>query len=76
VRKLLERAPRSIRLVSAPEGPLPVVYEDAVLLAVAKPPGLRSTPVHRFTGGSAVNRMVAHLGAPPHLLHRCAHMCV
>jgi 23S rRNA-/tRNA-specific pseudouridylate synthase len=70
VLRLLERAPRSIRLVADAE-PLQVVYEDARFLAVSKPPGLRSAPVHRFLGGSAVNRMIGYLGAEPYLLHRC-----
>jgi hypothetical protein len=72
VLKLLERAPRSIRLVSDSE-PLDVVYECSTLLAVNKPPGLRSAPVHRFMGGSAVNRMIGYLGAEPYLVHRCVH---
>jgi 23S rRNA-/tRNA-specific pseudouridylate synthase len=67
--RLLERAPRSIRLVADSE-PLQVVHEDERFLAVCKPPGLRSAPVHRFMGGSAVNRMIGYLGAVPHLLHR------
>lgn len=69
VMKLIERAPRSIRLVADPE-PLHVVYEDDAFLAVLKPPGLRSAPVHRFMGGSALNRMIHRLGYEPHLLHR------
>jgi len=71
VLKLLERAPRSIRLVSDKE-PVQVVYEDNAFLAICKPPGLRSAPVHRFMGGSAVNRIIGYLGAEPHLLHRWA----
>jgi 23S rRNA-/tRNA-specific pseudouridylate synthase len=69
VLKLLERAPRSIQLVADTE-PLQVVYEDALFLAVCKPPGLRSAPIHRFMGGSAVNRMIGYLGTQPYLLHR------
>lgn len=68
--KLLDRAPASIKLVSDSE-PLQVVHEDTHFLAVSKPPGLRSVPVHRFLGGSAVNRMIGHLGTEPYLLHRC-----
>lgn len=74
VLRLLERAPRSIRLVADAE-PLQVVYEDAYFLAVSKPPGLRSAPVHRFMGGSAVNRMIGYLRAEPYLLHRCGRVC-
>lgn len=69
VLKLMQRAPRSIRLVSDPQ-PVHVVYEDDHFLAVMKPPGLRSAPVHRFMGGSALNRMIGYLGYEPHLLHR------
>lgn len=70
VLRLLERAPRSIRLVADSE-PLEVVFEDDRFLAVSKPPGLRSAPVHRFMGGSAVNRMIGYLaGSTPYLLHR------
>lgn len=69
VLRLLERAPRSIKLVSDSE-PLQVVHEDTHFLAVSKPPGLRSAPVHRFLGGSVVNRMIGHLGTEPCLLHR------
>lgn len=69
VLKLLERAPRSIKLVSDSE-PVEVVYESSTLLAVNKPAGLRSAPVHRFMGGSAVNRIIGYLGAEPYLLHR------
>jgi 23S rRNA-/tRNA-specific pseudouridylate synthase len=65
----MARAPRSIKLVADAE-PLQVVYEDAQLLAVLKPPGLRSAPVHRFMGGSVLNRMIGYLGYEPHLLHR------
>lgn len=69
VSNLMARAPRSIKLVADPE-PLQVVWEDAHFLAVLKPPGLRSAPVHRFLGGSALNRMIGYLGYEPHLLHR------
>lgn len=69
VLRLLERAPRSIKLVADSE-PLEVVFEDDRFLAVCKPPRLRSAPVHRFMGGSAVNRMIGYLGSMPYLLHR------
>lgn len=69
VANLIARAPRSIQLVADTQ-PLQVVYEDAAFLAVLKPPGLRSAPVHRFMGGSALNRMIGYLGYEPHLLHR------
>lgn len=50
--------------------PLDIVYEDEKFLAVSKTAGVRSAPVHRFTGGSILNRMIGYLGYEPHLLHR------
>jgi 23S rRNA-/tRNA-specific pseudouridylate synthase len=69
VKRLLERAPRSIKLVADQE-PLEVVAEDEQLLVVCKPAGVRSAPVHRFQGNSMLSRMIGHLGHEPHLLHR------
>ena len=68
---LVRRASRRLELradVGTP--PLDVLYEDDDLVAVAKPPGLRTTPVHRWQGGSLVNRLIGHLGAPPLPVHR------
>ena len=70
MRLLARRAPRSIPLVRDDPAGMEAVYEDDALLAVCKPPGLRSAPVHRFEGGSALNRMIGLLGREPHLLHR------
>eukprot|EP00793_Prasinoderma_coloniale_P001410 PRCOL_00005185-RA len=67
---LVRRASRRLELradVGTP--PLDVLYEDDDLVAVAKPPGLRTTPVHRWQGGSLVNRLIGHLGAPPLPVH-------
>jgi 23S rRNA-/tRNA-specific pseudouridylate synthase len=75
VRKLLERAPRSIPLAADP-GPLAVCWEDEALLAAAKPPGVRSAPVHRFEGHNMLGRMIHRLGYEPHLLHRCVSKCI
>lgn len=47
---LLARAMASVPLASDPGGPLDVVYEDHQLLAVNKPVGLHTAPIHRFTG--------------------------
>ena len=69
VKRLLERAPRSIKLVADPEA-LEVVAEDEQLLVASKPAGVRSAPVHRFQGNSMLSRMIGHLGYEPHLLHR------
>ena len=59
--------------------PLQVLYEDDDILAINKPPHLRFAPIHRFVGGSVLNRVLYHLhGADvkqgrmssPHVLHR------
>jgi 23S rRNA pseudouridine1911/1915/1917 synthase len=86
--RLLRSAMRAIPLPADPEGltpeGFPLVFEDARVLAVAKPPGVRTAPIHRWRGGSMVNRALAHLGkgggdssssapsppAAPHVVHR------
>ncbi|GFR49816.1 hypothetical protein Agub_g11756 [Astrephomene gubernaculifera] len=40
---------------------LDVLWEDEYFLAVNKPPGVNTAPVHRFVGGSMVNRVIAYL---------------
>jgi 23S rRNA pseudouridine1911/1915/1917 synthase len=48
-----------------------VIFEDEELLAVVKPPDLRVHPVHRFEGGSLLNRAARHLaGVLPFIVHR------
>jgi 23S rRNA pseudouridine1911/1915/1917 synthase len=48
-----------------------VIFEDDELLAVVKPPDLRVHPVHRFEGGSLLNRAARHLaGTLPFIVHR------
>jgi len=50
-----------------------VLHEDADLLVVAKPPDLRAHTIHRFLGGSLLNRAANHVpaGAPvPAVVHR------
>lgn len=70
LRALLRKDSLTIPLVRDQE-PLDVVYEDADLLVVAKPPDLRVHPVHRFEGGSLLNRAVTHLGGDvPSVVHR------
>jgi 23S rRNA-/tRNA-specific pseudouridylate synthase len=69
VQAMLKAAMRAVPLVADPEA-LEVLYEDADFLAVNKPAGVRSTPIHRYTGGSMVNRAVGYLGAPPFVVHR------
>lgn len=51
---LLARAMASVPLASDADGPLDVVYEDEQLLAVNKPVGLHTAPIHRFTGACGV----------------------
>jgi 23S rRNA-/tRNA-specific pseudouridylate synthase len=52
-----------------------VCWEDEALLAAAKPPGVRSAPVHRFEGHNMLGRMIHRLSYEPHLLHRCVLHC-
>jgi 23S rRNA-/tRNA-specific pseudouridylate synthase len=69
VEGLLMRAMRAYPMPGDPEG-LEVLLEDDDILAVSKPPGLNTAPVHRFRGGSMVNRCITHLGRPPFVVHR------
>ena len=50
--------------------PLDILFEDELIVAVDKPAGVPVTPPHRLRTGSVLNRLVAHLGAPPHPCHR------
>ena len=59
VRSILRRASRAVPLVADAE-PLQVLHEDDEILVVDKPPGLRFHPVHRFQGGSLLNRAIGH----------------
>jgi hypothetical protein len=54
---LVSSAMRAVPLVADPE-PLDVVLEDPDFLAVNKPAGVQTAPVHRFLGGSMVNRAI------------------
>jgi len=72
---LIRTAMNSIPLVADDPQGLEVIFEDDDLLAVAKPPFLRTTPVHRFCGKSLTNMLVGYLqpaeGAPPpYIIHR------
>ena len=60
VKVILRRASRAIPLV-ADDAALDVVYEDAELLVVNKPPGLRFHPTHRFEGNSLLSRCLGHV---------------
>jgi 23S rRNA pseudouridine1911/1915/1917 synthase len=40
--------------------PLDVVYEDADVIAVNKPVGYHTAPIHRWQGGSIVSMLLAH----------------
>eukprot|EP00746_Dinoflagellata_sp_MGD_P061046 gnl/MRDRNA2_/MRDRNA2_258724_c0_seq1.p1 gnl/MRDRNA2_/MRDRNA2_258724_c0~~gnl/MRDRNA2_/MRDRNA2_258724_c0_seq1.p1 ORF type:complete len:496 (+),score=81.37 gnl/MRDRNA2_/MRDRNA2_258724_c0_seq1:223-1710(+) len=67
--RLIRNAMKSIPLVADDPSQLYVIFEDDELLAVGKPPGLRTMPVHRFLGKSLLNQLVGYLdppgGAPP-----------
>ena len=66
----LKAAMRAVPL-AADADPVHVIFEDAHLIAFAKPAGLITAPKHRYTGGSLVNRAIAHLGGvPPYPVHR------
>eukprot|EP00928_Gymnodinium_smaydae_P030365 TRINITY_DN22611_c0_g1_i1.p1 TRINITY_DN22611_c0_g1~~TRINITY_DN22611_c0_g1_i1.p1 ORF type:complete len:497 (+),score=104.64 TRINITY_DN22611_c0_g1_i1:72-1493(+) len=72
---LIRTALKSIPLVADDPTGLEVIYEDDDLLAVGKPPFLRTNPVHRFCGKSLTNMLVGYLkpqgGAPPpYIIHR------
>lgn len=47
-----------------------VLFEDDDLLIVNKPQNLRVAPIHRWQGSTLHGRAVAHLGRPPHIIHR------
>jgi len=66
---MYKRALQAIPLV-ADHDPVEVLYEDEFIIAVNKPPGVSTTPSHRFVGGTMVNRLIGYLGRPPHVLHR------
>lgn len=57
---LIRNALRSIPLTADDPKDLEVLYEDEDLLAVSKPPFLRTTPVHRFVGKSLTNQIVGY----------------
>ena len=66
----LKAAMRAVPLAVDQE-PVVVLFEDAHMVAFAKPAGLITSPKHRYTGGSLVNRAIAHLGGSlPHPIHR------
>lgn len=50
--------------------PLPVVYEDAQLLVVNKPAGLKTHPNRADETDTAVNRAAAYLDGPVFITHR------
>lgn len=72
---LIRTAMNSIPLVADDPSGLEVIFEDDDLLAVAKPPFLRTNPVHRFCGKSLTNMLVGYLkpaggSPPPYIIHR------
>lgn len=58
---LIREAQKSIPLVADDPKDLCVIYEDDHLLAVSKPPGLRTVPVHRFIGKSLTNQVLGYI---------------
>jgi 23S rRNA pseudouridine1911/1915/1917 synthase len=57
----LPEAPRLRHLAEA--RPLDVLYEDAALLAVAKPAGMVVHPTWRYPDGTLMNALLGHFGA-------------
>lgn len=69
--RLVSRAMRAVPLVADRDAALPVLWEDEYFIAVDKPEGMQTAPVHRYKGGSVVNALIGQLGGrPPHVLHR------
>ena len=72
---MLRRDSLGMELVRDTE-PLEVLHEDGELLVTCKPPDLRAHPIHRFQGGSMLNRAAGHAhrtapGSPiPAVVHR------
>eukprot|EP00927_Polykrikos_kofoidii_P027662 TRINITY_DN24258_c0_g1_i1.p1 TRINITY_DN24258_c0_g1~~TRINITY_DN24258_c0_g1_i1.p1 ORF type:complete len:460 (+),score=73.00 TRINITY_DN24258_c0_g1_i1:68-1447(+) len=72
---LIRTALGNIPLVADDPSGLKVLYEDDDMIAVFKPPFLRTTPVHRFCGKSLSSQVIGHLlrsgwKDPPHVVHR------
>lgn len=64
--RLLKSAIKATPMPADPE-PVDILFEDNVLVAVNKPAKVRATPIHRHVGQSMVNRLIGHLGKPPHV---------
>lgn len=64
--RLLKSAIKATPMPADPE-PVDILFEDDVLVAVNKPAKVRATPIHRHVGQSMVNRLIGHLGKPPHV---------
>lgn len=58
---LIRNAMRSIPLTADDPKDLIVIFEDDDLLAVMKPPFLRTTPVHRFVGKSLTSQLIGYV---------------
>jgi 23S rRNA pseudouridine1911/1915/1917 synthase len=67
---LSERGRSTLEPISPQRPPLPVIFEDAALLAVNKPAGLDSQPSASREGDNALDLIAARLGRRPGLVHR------
>ena len=67
--RLIKMASKEIPL-ARDDIPVEVLYEDASLLAVQKPPFVTTSPKHRFLGGTLFSRVFGYLGSEPYGLHR------
>eukprot|EP00879_Flechtneria_rotunda_P024402 GHRR01025866.1.p1 GENE.GHRR01025866.1~~GHRR01025866.1.p1 ORF type:complete len:341 (+),score=123.94 GHRR01025866.1:140-1162(+) len=54
---------RSVPFAVDTTTPLEVVYEDGDFIAVNKPVGYHTAPIHRWQGGSMVNILLGHLAS-------------
>ncbi|KAF6266455.1 pseudouridine synthase [Scenedesmus sp. NREL 46B-D3] len=58
--RLLRQAMRCVP-IAVDTNPLDVVFEDADFIAVNKPVGFHTAPIHRWQSGSMVNLLLGHL---------------
>lgn len=75
VQETIEKAQKAIPLKADDPSNLCILHEDEEILAVSKPPFLRTTPIHRFVGKSLVSQLVGYLqpangSTPPFITQR------
>lgn len=65
--RLLRQAMRTVPIAVDTSTQLDVVYEDGDFIAVNKPVGYHTAPIHRWQGGSMVNILLGHLQQTPNV---------